>query len=114
MRFTIVPHRRDAVHRTTLHSLRFAGVVSGVVAVGALYELFFGNVDICGGSSGWWLGALFISPPVFVALCIACSTTADNEAEKATWATVGGLVALAYIYGATGTLMSGGVSTLWC
>jgi hypothetical protein len=114
MRHRANPHRQPAVQRTTLQTLRLAAAVSGIVAVGAIYELFFGNVDICGGSPAWWLGGLFISPPVFVGLSMACSTIADNAAEKATWGVVGALLALAYIYGATGTLMSGSLSTLWC
>ena len=102
------------VQRTTLQSLRMAAAVSGIVAFGAIFQLFFGNVDICGESPAWWLGTLFISPLIFVGLCMACSTIADNAAEKATWGLVGALVALLYIYGATGTFMSGSLNTLWC
>jgi hypothetical protein len=89
-------------------------VVSGVVTVRAIYKLFFGNVDICDGRSGWWLGALFTSPLVFVGFCMACATSAGTEAEKATYGVVGALLALLYIYGAAGTLMSGTLNTLWC
>ena len=114
MKLTVGPFRRDAEHRTTLFYLRLATVIVGIVAVGATFELFFGNVDICGESPGWWIGALFISPLVFVGLCSWCATIAVNEVEKSTWATLGGLLALLYIYAAAGTLMSGELGTLWC
>lgn len=114
MRSTVGRSRRETVHRAVLRSLRLAAVLFGVVALGALYELFLGNVDICGGSSGWWIGAVFISPLIFVGLCTACATIAWNEAEKATWGMVAGLLALLYIYGTAATLMSGTLGTLWC
>lgn len=114
MRLTVGPLRRDADHRITLVALRLATAIVGVVAVAAMFELFFGNVDICGGASGWWIGALFITPLVFVGMCSWCATAAVNEIEKSTWATIGGLLALLYIYAAAGTLMSGELGTLWC
>jgi hypothetical protein len=114
MRLTVGPFRRDAEHRISLVALRRATVIAGIVAVGATFELFFGNVDICGESSEWWIGALFISPLVFVGMCSWCATSAVNEVEKSTWATLGGLQALLYMYAAAGTLMSGELNTLWC
>lgn len=111
---TVDPFRRGGEHRITLFSLRIVAAIVGMVAVGATSVLFFGNVDICGESSGWWIGALFISPLVFVGLCSWCATIAQNEAEKSTWAMLGGLSALLYLYAAVGTLMSGELQSLWC
>jgi hypothetical protein len=88
--------------------------IVGIAAVGATSVLFFGSVDICGESSGWWIGALFITPLVFVGLCSWCATIAQSETEKSLWATLGGLSTLLYIYAAAGTLMSGGLQTLGC
>ncbi len=108
------PFRRGGENRITLIRLRLVTATVGIAAVGATSVLFFGNVDICGESSGWWIGALFISPLVFVGLCSWCATIAQNEAEKSTWATLGGLSMLMYVYAAAMTLMSGGLQTLWC
>lgn len=114
MRLAVGPFRRDADHRSTLIVLRLATVIVGIAAFASMFELFFGNVDICGGSPGWWIGALFVTPLVFVGLCAWCSTSAVNEIEKGTWAAIGSLMALFYIYASAGTLMSGELGTLWC
>ncbi len=114
MNLMVGPFRRGGEHRITLIRLRLVTATVGIAAVGATSVLFFGNVDICGESSGWWIGALFISPLVFVGLCSWCATIAQNEAEKSTWAMLGGLSMLMYVYAAAMTLMSGGLQTLWC
>jgi hypothetical protein len=114
MRLAVGPFRRDADHRSRLIVLRLTTVIVGIAAFASMFELFFGNVDICGDSPGWWIAALFIMPLVFVGLCAWCSTSAVNEIEKGTWAAIGSLMALLYIYAAAGTLMSGELGALWC
>ena len=106
--------RTYEVHRSGLISLRLATAIFGVVAVGATSQLFFGNIDICGGASGWWIGAVFISPLVFVGMCTGCATVASSDAEKGTWATVGGLLMLLYFYGAAATIINSGWISAWC
>ncbi len=104
----------DAVRRVPFFSLRLATAIFGVVAVGAVSKLFFGNVDLCGGVSGWWIGAVFVSPLIFVGMCTWCATVARREAEKSTWATVAGLLMLLYFYGVAHTIISAGGITAWC
>lgn len=94
--------------------MRLATAIFGLVAVGAISQLYFGNVDLCGDVSGWWIGAVFILPLVFVGLCTWSATAVDSDAEKSAWATVAGLLTLVYIYGAAYTIINAGGITLRC
>ncbi|MEA2023843.1 MAG: hypothetical protein U9N79_06055 [Actinomycetota bacterium] len=114
MRSKSVSLRTYEAHRIKLISLRLATAILGLVAVGAISELFFGNVDLCGGVSGWWIGAVFISPLIFVGMCTWCATVVRGETEKSTWATVAGLLMLLYFYGVAHTVISAGGITAWC
>ena len=108
------PHRPSSVRRIGLFWLRLVTVIFGVVAVGATAELFFANVDICGGSPGWWLAGVFLSPLIFVALCTSCATVTDSAAAKTAWMAVGAFLMLPYLYGAAAALLTGGLLTTWC
>ena len=108
------PHRPSQVRRTGLIWLQLVTVLFGVVAVGATAELFFANVDICGGSPGWWLAGVFLSPLIFVALCTWCATFTTSEVAKTAWVGVGAFLMLPYIYGAAAALLTGGLLTTWC
>jgi hypothetical protein len=115
MKIKVGSARPDPVDRTPFFRLRLATAVFGVVAVAATSQLLSLRVDICGDTSGWWIGAVFISPLVFVGLCTVCATVATNHAEKATWVTVAGFLMLLYVFGASATLVgSGALNTTWC
>jgi hypothetical protein len=108
------PHRPSSVRRIGLLWLRLVTVLFGVVAVGATAELFFANIDICGGSPGWWLAGVFLSPLIFVALCTSCATVTDSAVAKTAWMAVGAFLMLPYLYGAAAALLTGGLLTTWC
>jgi hypothetical protein len=115
MKIKVGPSRPGAVHRTRFFSLRLATAILGVVAIGAIVQLFSGRVDICGETSGWWIGAVFISPLVWVGLCAWCATVARSDAERSIWVTVAGFLMLLYVFGASATLVRGGaLATTWC
>ena len=72
------------------------------------------NVDICGGSPGWWIAGVFLSPLVFVGLCTWCATVAPTAVEQGTWVTAAALLMLPYIFGTAAALLTGGILTNWC
>ena len=114
MESTVGSSQPEAVHRVSFISLRLVTALLGVVAVGAVSQLFFGNVDLCGGVSGWWIGVVFASPLIFAGMCTWCATVAMSDAEKSTWATVAGLLMLLYFYGVAHTIIMAGGITAWC
>ena len=109
-----VPSRTGPVRRTGLFWLRLVTVGIGVVAVGATAQLFFANVDICGGSPGWWIAGGFVSPLVFVGLCTWCATIARTGVEQGAWVNAAALLVLLYIPGTAAALLTGGILTNWC
>jgi len=108
------PHRPSSVRKIGLLWLRLVTVIFGVLAVGATAELFFANVDICGGSPGWWLAGVFLSPLIFVGLCAWCATVARSVVAQGVWSIVAALLMLPYLYGAAAALLTGGLLTTWC
>lgn len=115
MKTKVGSRRSDPVDRAPFFRLRIANAMLGVVAVAATFQLVFLRVDICGDTSGWWIGVVFISPLVFVGLGAVCATVARGDAERGAWLTVASLLMLLYIFGASATLVAGGAfNTTWC
>jgi hypothetical protein len=108
------PYRPSPVRRIGFFWLRLVTVLFGVVAVAATAELFFANVDICGGSPGWWLAGVFLAPLIFVGLCTWCATITTSGAAKNAWLAVAAFLMLLYVYGAAAALLTGGLLTTWC
>ena len=101
-------------HRIKFVSLRLVTAIVGVIAAADTSLIWFGNIDICGGASGRWIGTLLGSPLFFVGLCMCCAAVVPSDVEQSIWVAVAALLLLLYIPAAFVTLIAGGTGPTWC